>query len=229
MLATGLPNETVVQAQLLRMASELSVASVGKEGFNIEKSADVVPRAAFPVLPVVLGVTSLLVLIAAGAVYLMNSASSMIKNPSVIAVPKPAPITPAALPRLGEKQVTDSSLPPVASASLPPAVAAPVVNSQPVTTAVPAIVSIVPNHPQPSQLPKSMPTTTSNDKSNGMQVAIDTTLDEGEKCMARKKYDCALSSANTVLRLDAANTRGMEMKRKAKEAQDKALSQIDIQ
>jgi hypothetical protein len=64
---------------------------------------------------------------------------------------------------------------------------------------------------------------------NRLQAAIDASLEEGEQCMSRKKFDCAISSANTILRLDSSNTRALDMKRKAKEAQDRALSQIDIQ
>ena len=64
---------------------------------------------------------------------------------------------------------------------------------------------------------------------NPLQTAIDASLEEGQKCMSRKKFDCAISSANTILRLDSGNAQALEMKRKAKEAQDRALSQIEIQ
>jgi hypothetical protein len=170
-------------------------------------------------VPVVFGVTALLVLIAAGAIYLVNSVPSTIKKSTVMPVSEPAPAAPVLLPHLGEKQATD-----VAPAASTPSIA-PIADHPPAMT-TPAIVSIVPNHPQ---LSKPTLVTTPEVKSNGMQVAIDATLDEGENCMTRKKYDCAISSANTVLRLDANNTRGLDMKRKAKEAQDKAMSQIDIQ
>lgn len=62
-----------------------------------------------------------------------------------------------------------------------------------------------------------------------MQSAIDGSLAEGARCMQAKRYDCAIANANAVLRLSPSHASALDMKRLAKEAQDKALSQIDIQ
>ncbi len=193
------------------------------------KLAGVIPGTMLPILPVVLGVTGLLVLIAAGTIYMMNSAATMIKPQPELVANKPAipaATEPAALPRLGEKQVELV----VASTAQAPTVANAVITPNPEPAkAPPAIVSIVPSTHTTATKPAMATAPTDKASVNSMQVAIDTTLDEGDKCMARKKYDCAISSANTVIRLDSSNARGIEMKRKAKEAQDRALSQIDIQ
>jgi hypothetical protein len=70
---------------------------------------------------------------------------------------------------------------------------------------------------------------TDGNPSPGLAAAINASLDEGSQCMNRKKYDCAIGNANTVLRLDPANAPALDMKHKAKEAQERALSQIEIQ
>jgi outer membrane biosynthesis protein TonB len=68
-----------------------------------------------------------------------------------------------------------------------------------------------------------------SNQSAGLTAAINASLEEGVQCMNRKKFDCAIGNANTVLRLDPGNARARDMKRKAKEAQDRALSQIEIE
>lgn len=59
--------------------------------------------------------------------------------------------------------------------------------------------------------------------------AISAALDEGAQCMNQKKFDCAIANANTVLRFAPGNRSAQDMKRRAKEAQDNALSSIQIQ
>jgi hypothetical protein len=186
-----------------------------------------------PVLPIVLGVTSLIVLIAAGGIYLVTSQSSTIKakqTPVVL-----APAQPTSLPRMGENQggpavsaapVTATPAPPVVT----PDIAAPVAPSAEVVTekSSPAIVSIAPAR-APMPPPVTVDQVPATKVANPMQAAIDSTLDEGEKCMSRKKYDCAITSANTVMRLDPGNSQGATLKRRAKDAQDRALSEINIQ
>jgi hypothetical protein len=183
-----------------------------------------------PILPIVLGVTSLIVLIAAGGIYLVTSQSSTIKakQPAVVL----APAQPGNLPRMGENQggpavsavpaVTPVPTDVVPAMSTP--AAPPVVADKP----KPAVVSIAPAR-VPAPPPVTVDQAPAAKAANPMQAAIDGTLEEGEKCMARKKYDCAITNANTVLRLDPGNPRGAEMKRRAKDAQDRALSEINIQ
>lgn len=46
--------------------------------------------------------------------------------------------------------------------------------------------------------------------------------------MARQQYDCAISSANAVLRLAPNDRSAVAMKRNAEAAQSRALSEIEI-
>jgi len=61
-----------------------------------------------------------------------------------------------------------------------------------------------------------------------VQSAINASLEEGRRCMASNKYDCAISSANAVLRLAPRNAAALAMKREAEAAQERALSEIEI-
>ena len=186
-----------------------------------------------PILPIVLGVTSLIVLIAAGGIYLVTNQASEIKRkqPAVVL----APAQPTNLPRMGESQGGPAVSPAPVAAPTPNVAAEPAapIQAAPQSDAVPdkarpAVVSIAPSR-APVVSPAVVDQTPASRTANPMQAAIDGTLEEGEKCMARKKYDCAISNANTVMRLDPGNPRGAEMKRKAKDAQDRALSEINIQ
>jgi hypothetical protein len=185
-----------------------------------------------PILPIVLGVTSLIVLIAAGGIYLVTSQSSTIKakQPAVVL----APAQPGNLPRMGENQggPAVSAVPAVTPVptDVAPAVSAPAAPPVVADKPKPAGGSIAPARvPEPEPAPVVVDQAPAAKAANPMQAAIDGTLEEGEKCMARKKYDCAISNANTVMRLDPGNPRGAEMKRRAKDAQDRALSEINIQ
>jgi hypothetical protein len=62
-----------------------------------------------------------------------------------------------------------------------------------------------------------------------MDGAIAAALDDGAQCFNQKKFDCTIANANTVLRFSPGNRQAQDMKRRAKEAQDKALSSIQIQ
>jgi serine/threonine protein kinase len=53
-------------------------------------------------------------------------------------------------------------------------------------------------------------------------------LDEGEQCFSRKRFDCAISSANNVLRLRSDNERAMLLKIRAQNAQKAALDSISV-
>ena len=62
-----------------------------------------------------------------------------------------------------------------------------------------------------------------------MAGAIAASLDEGMQCMSQKKFDCAVANANAVLRLAPGNRQAQDMKRRAREAQERAMSQIKIE
>ena len=66
-------------------------------------------------------------------------------------------------------------------------------------------------------------------QTTGLESAITDSLSEASHCMSQRKYDCAIANANAVLRMDTGNRHALDIKRKAKEAQDKALSQIQIE
>lgn len=66
-------------------------------------------------------------------------------------------------------------------------------------------------------------------KNSGLESVITESLSEASHCMSQRKYDCAIANANAVLRMDTGNRHALDIKRKAKEAQDKALSQIQIE
>ena len=66
-------------------------------------------------------------------------------------------------------------------------------------------------------------------QTSGLESVITDSLSEASHCMSQRKYDCAIANANAVLRMDTGNRHALDIKRKAKEAQDKALSQIQIE
>ncbi len=126
------------------------------------------------------------------------------------AVPTPVPeLVPAATPVSPAAPV---DAPSTGQNTSPPAPSGPVAMAPPVTA-------------PPAAARQESP----GNQAGALTVAINASLDEGNRCMARKKYDCAIASASTVLRLDPHNARALDMERKAKAAQNKALSQIEIQ
>lgn len=53
-------------------------------------------------------------------------------------------------------------------------------------------------------------------------------LGEGERCFEQKRYDCAISSANAVLRIEPGNKRAKNLKRQAEQEQAQAMRAITI-
>lgn len=80
----------------------------------------------------------------------------------------------------------------------------------------------------PAQKPAPKPAPARAATPDPILVAVNASLDEGRRCMASKKYDCAISSANGVLRLAPNNRTALAMKREAEAAQARALSEIEI-
>lgn len=58
---------------------------------------------------------------------------------------------------------------------------------------------------------------------NDNRAAIDRILQSAEKCLQEKKYDCAISKAESALDLDPANARAQDIKSTASNAQQKAF------
>ena len=84
---------------------------------------------------------------------------------------------------------------------------------------------VVPAKPKPMPAPKALPAANSNE----LDQVINDSLAEAMQCMNRKQFDCVIANTNAVLRMAPGNRRAQDMKRQAKEAQERALSQIQIQ
>ena len=124
---------------------------------------------------------------------------------------------------------TEATLSPAASApaSTPVAIPAPIEKPAP-----PPVVVAEPAAPTPQFKPEKRvkpPVPNAALRDSTIDSAIAATLAEASQCMARKQYDCVIANADGALRLDKANARAKELKRQAKEAQNRALSQIQIQ
>ena len=79
-------------------------------------------------------------------------------------------------------------------------------------------------------LPVPVKTGTSTQPAPSVAIAgLLDALKEGYLCLQSKRYDCAIASANVVLRLDPSNTQAQELRQKAKEEQDKAIGGIKVQ
>lgn len=93
-------------------------------------------------------------------------------------------------------------------------------------TIVPTAPPVAAPAPKPASNPAAAPVAKA--APSPVQLAINASLDEGRRCMASNKYDCAISSANAVLRLAPRNAAALTMKREAEAAQARALSEIEI-
>ena len=82
---------------------------------------------------------------------------------------------------------------------------------------------------KPAKPVKVTPPAAPVNKAAGLESVITESLSEASHCMSQRKYDCAIANANAVLRMDKGNRYALDIKRKAKDAQDKALSQIQIE
>jgi hypothetical protein len=54
-------------------------------------------------------------------------------------------------------------------------------------------------------------------------------VEDGEKCLRAKQYDCAIANANAALRAEPASPRAKRLKGEAEDAQRRAISQIKIE
>ncbi|WP_156894988.1 hypothetical protein [Janthinobacterium sp. 1_2014MBL_MicDiv] len=152
--------------------------------------------------------------------------------PAALATTDAAPVAEAPL------DISDQALDGVTAAepAATPAVAepapAPVPVSAPVPVPAPAPLPApapVPVVEKPVKPVKVAPPAAPASKPSGLEGVITDSLSEASHCMSQRKYDCAIANANAVLRMDTGNRYALDIKRKAKEAQDKALSQIQIE
>jgi hypothetical protein len=111
------------------------------------------------------------------------------------------------------------------AATLPqPVVAAP---SAPPVESLPPVVAPAPKAVKPKPVPTAKAAPGGGDAA--LEQVIDASLAEASQCMNRRQYDCVIANANAVLRMASGNRRALDFKRQAKAAQDRALSQIQIQ
>ncbi|WP_218069322.1 hypothetical protein, partial [Janthinobacterium sp. HH107] len=99
----------------------------------------------------------------------------------------------------------------------------------PAPAPAPAVEKPAPVAEKPAKPVKVTPPAAPVKQTSGLESVITDSLSEASHCMSQRKYDCAIANANAVLRMDTGNRHALDIKRKAKEAQDKALSQIQIE
>ncbi|MDO8074727.1 hypothetical protein O3299_24600 [Janthinobacterium sp. SUN176] len=180
---------------------------------------------------IVAAVAAVVVVGAAGGYYYLSAKPA---EPAPIPTPTlPAEETTAAAeqplaisdPALDGATTADHAATPAAEPEPEPAAApAPVPAPAPAPAPVPAPVAEKPAKPV-----KVTPPAAPVSKPSGLESVITDSLSEASHCMSQRKYDCAIANANAVLRMDTGNRYALDIKRKAKEAQDKALSQIQIE
>lgn len=178
----------------------------------------------------------------AAVVPAVASAVSVEPPVAVLASPAPAASAPVTTP-----PVTDANIPSPASAA---AVEESVVGasaveqtqlspSQPATsqTAV-ATTPVAPAAPRPPEVRPKVRKQAETDENAfapsssqnaTIRAAIAGNLNEGEGCYAGKKFDCAISNADAVLRLDPRNSEAIGLRRRAKSAQAAALDNVSIE
>lgn len=122
-------------------------------------------------------------------------------SPTPVTTPTPSPITPA--------PESPKSTPILES---PPAKAAPV--------AEPARVSLK----RPTEVQRAAPSSDDSSASRALAAIVD----EGESCFEKKKFDCAISAANSALRIDHGHAKAAQLKRRAETEQRRALDSISI-
>ena len=212
-----------------------------------------------PVPFAAIGAAVVLTTLAAGAaLYVLRPAPNPASpaQATVTAAPQTAPPATAPAPAVTitsdapRANVTPAPEPASEPVAVSPAPAA-VTEVPPVVTAPPESGPALPRHvkPEPKPVSKSVskpvsksiptpvpslaatpPSTPAPGRDEGVMTgAINASLDEGMQCMNQKKFDCAIANANTVLRLAPGNRQAQDMRRRAKEAQDRAMSQIKIE
>lgn len=150
--------------------------------------------------------------------------------PATPADAAPAADAPLAIsdPLLDGAKAAEPAVTPAEAVPAPVPAAVPVPVPAPVPEPAPAPIP-APVVEKPAKPVKAVPPAAPVNKSAGLESVITESLSEASHCMSQRKYDCAIANANAVLRMDTGNRHALDIKRKAKEAQDKALSQIQIE
>lgn len=175
-------------------------------------------------------VAAVVLLGGAGAYYFLSgkpAAPASEPAPALPALEAPAPAAeqPLAIsdPALDGATTADFAATPAAEPEPEPAAApAPVPAPAPEPAPAPVVE-------KPAKPVKVTPPPAPVKQTTGLESVITESLSEASHCMSQRKYDCAIANANAVLRMDTGNRYALDIKRKAKEAQDKALSQIQIE
>jgi hypothetical protein len=134
----------------------------------------------------------------------------------------------AVMPDAASLPVTSTTVVPIAAAVQDPAPpgdkAAPVAQ----TPAAPPAQNptLAPARPKPR---KSTRTANADGQNPTVRAAIEGSLADGNLCFSSKKFDCAITNSDAVLRLDPHNSQAMALRRRAKGAQDNALNSLSIQ
>lgn len=141
-----------------------------------------------------------------------------------------APRATQQLPVVNAPMPAPMDKPAAAGGPQPPAATASIVPIQPQVT--------TPDAPTPAPLPianapvaEKSPEKTARvqkAKAPGNSAAVADHLGEGRNCLAAKRFDCALSQAKAVLRLEPANAAAQSLLAKAQAGQQAAMDNIEI-
>ncbi|WGS48078.1 zinc ribbon domain-containing protein [Paraburkholderia sp. D15] len=98
---------------------------------------------------------------------------------------------------------------------------------------VAAALNAPPAHAKPPRKPATQPVGSTGSPDAGqnatIRAAIAGSLADGNGCFGSKKYDCAISNADAVLRLDPHNSAALSLRRRSKSAQESALNSMSIE
>jgi hypothetical protein len=97
--------------------------------------------------------------------------------------------------------------------------------------AQPAAQEPAPSAPRVHDKPKkaTAPADTAPGENATIRTAIAGSLSDGASCFANKKFDCAISDTDAVLRLDPHNAQALSLRKRAKAAQQSALNSMSIE
>ncbi|WP_103704894.1 hypothetical protein [Paraburkholderia eburnea] len=123
----------------------------------------------------------------------------------------PAQTQPQAEPQASAPQAQTQPPAPAQNAVPEPAAPAPHVREKPKKSAAPADAN-------------------ANSSENAtIRAAIAGNLADGNGCFSNKKFDCAISNADAVLRLDPHNAQALSLRKRARAAQQSALNSMSIE
>ena len=173
--------------------------------------------------------------------------------PAADATPAPATVPPPAQSRVETAVVAPPAEPeptlppPVQAESAPPAAEKAIATPQPKSRAAEAAAKVAKPKPEtiparaevraqpaapkplalaPSEPPREAP---APGASNQLAAIAAAAIDDGEKCLRAKQYDCAIANANSALRVEPASARAKRLKGDAEDEQRRALSSIKIE